>query len=188
MSHSPPVSPFLLAGPIAWVTGGTPLSLSADVARRASLRRAFERLQRRFGRVNVVFAPAGVNRLCAPLGKRGIDESDETLAINLHEVFLPIKFAVPLMRENGRAMVVTSSVNRTRRFGHTGATASAVSKAGPVAPAPERIRANTICPGAITRQIDDNTRQHGLTWVRIPVRLPAGRIPRTRGAPSPLPR
>jgi NAD(P)-dependent dehydrogenase (short-subunit alcohol dehydrogenase family) len=56
-------------------------------------------------------------------------------------------------------------VNGTRIFSNSGASAYSSSKAGQVALAkmlavelgPDKIRANVICPGAISTEIGDNT-------------------------------
>ena len=50
--------------------------------------------------------------------------------------------------------------------------------------AKHRIRVNTVCPGAIATQIDDNTRKRHLRRARVPQQFPAGRIPLTEGKPG----
>ncbi len=86
-------------------------------------------------------------------------------------------------------MIVVASVNGTRIFSNTGATAYSCSKAGQVAftkmialeLAPHKVRANVICPGAIETEIGENTQQQNLESVRIPVEYPQGKIPLTGG-------
>lgn len=73
--------------------------------------------------------------------------------------------------------IVTSSVNGTRVFSNTGATAYSCSKAGQVAftkmvaleLARHKVRVNVICPGAIETNISDSTEQRDLQEVREPV-------------------
>jgi NAD(P)-dependent dehydrogenase (short-subunit alcohol dehydrogenase family) len=89
-------------------------------------------------------------------------------------------------------VIVTASVNGTRIFSNTGATAYSCSKAGQVAftkmtaleLAPDKVRVNVICPGAITTQIDENTEKRDLEEVRIPVKYPEGSQPLTGGTPG----
>jgi NAD(P)-dependent dehydrogenase (short-subunit alcohol dehydrogenase family) len=107
------------------------------------------------------------------------------MAINLTGTFLTIKFAAPHMRRSGGAIVVCASVNGTRIFSNTGASAYATSKAGQVALAKmlavelaqSRIRINVICPGAIDTEIDDNTERRDIERVKVPVNYPRGSIP-----------
>jgi NAD(P)-dependent dehydrogenase (short-subunit alcohol dehydrogenase family) len=85
-------------------------------------------------------------------------------------------------------VIVTSSVNGTRIFSNSGASAYSSSKAGQVALAkmlavelgPDRIRVNVVCPGAIETEIDDNTDAQNED-VTIPVQFPEGNIPLTGG-------
>src|SRR5690606_17398413 len=144
------------------------------------------------GRLDLVFANAGVNGVWAPLDELSIDEWDKTVAINLRGTFLTCKFAVELMPKRGGAIVITSSVNGTRMFSNTGASAYATTKAAQVAfarmialeLAPRGIRVNAICPGAIESSIDDNTTRRDLDDVSYPIKFPAGKVPLTRGKPG----
>jgi NAD(P)-dependent dehydrogenase (short-subunit alcohol dehydrogenase family) len=160
------------------------------MARPATLERAFARTIRRWGRLDIVVANAGINGVWAPLAQLKVSEWDETLSINLRGTFLTVKFAAALMRPRGGSIIITASVNGTRMFSNTGATAYAVSKAGQVALArmcalelaPARIRVNTICPGAISTGIEDNTRHR--SRLCTPVKFPDGKIPLTSGVPG----
>ncbi|MDQ3310204.1 MAG: SDR family oxidoreductase, partial [Gemmatimonadota bacterium] len=92
----------------------------------------------------------------------------------------------------GGSVIVTSSVNGTRIFSNTGATAYSSSKAGQVALskmlalelAPSKIRVNVICPGAIDTNIEESTEERDLEHVRIPVEFPEGSQPLAEGSGS----
>ncbi len=96
------------------------------------------------------------------------------------------------MRMSERVAVVTASVNGTRLFSNSGATAYATSKAGQVALskmlalelAPHKDRVNVICPGAITTEIADNTEKRDLDSIKYPVEFPRGHVPLTGGRPG----
>lgn len=172
--------------------GGEADTVVADISMPSRMGRAFERLRRSYGRLDLVFANAGINGTWAPLGELSVEDWDKTLSINLRGTFLTCKHAVELMPKAGGAIVITSSVNGTRMFSNTGATAYAASKAAQVAfgrmialeLAPRGIRVNCICPGAIKSSIDDNTRRHGLKGVRYPIKFPEGQVPLTHGRPG----
>lgn len=172
--------------------GGTAMPVVADVAQADQMERAVQQVIERWGRIDIVFANAGINGVWAPLEELTPEEWDRTLDINLKGTFLTVKYAVPYLKRQGGSVIVTSSVNGTRIFSNTGATAYSCSKAGQVAfakmvaleLAPYKVRVNVICPGAIETQIDENTERRDLEHVRIPVEYPEGSQPLTGGKPG----
>lgn len=168
--------------------GGEGIVLVADISSPGEMKQAVEKLAREFGRIDVVFANAGINGVWAPLEELEPEEWDRTLSINLKGTFLTVKYAAPYLKKQGGSVVITSSVNGTRIFSNTGATAYSCSKAAQVAftkmvaleLAPHRVRVNVICPGAIETEIDENTEKRDLEEVRIPVEYPEGRMPLDR--------
>lgn len=162
----------------------------ASVADPLAMGEAFVRLGAEFGRLDILFANAGINGVWAPLEELTIEEWDETLAINLRGTFLSIHHAVPLMRRRGGSIIITSSINGTRTFTTAGASAYATSKAGQLALgqmaalelARHRIRVNVICPGAIETEIDDNTERRHVEAAKVPAEFPEGTVPLTKGS------
>ncbi|MFO7170429.1 MAG: SDR family NAD(P)-dependent oxidoreductase [Chloroflexota bacterium] len=171
--------------------GGEALSLAADVTSPDELRDAVERLVAAYGRLDIVFANAGINGVWAPIDEIEPDEWDRTLAVNLKGTFLTFKYTVPHLRRQGGAVVVTSSVHGTRVFSPAGSTAYACAKAGQAALAKkmalelarDNIRVNVICPGATSTRIGESTERRSLERIELPVQYPEGRIPLTRGEP-----
>jgi NAD(P)-dependent dehydrogenase (short-subunit alcohol dehydrogenase family) len=172
--------------------GGAAMPLVADISQPAEMQQAVKQLVDRWGRIDIVFANAGINGVWAPLEELTPEDWDHTLGINLKGTFLTVKYAVPYLKKQGGSVIVTASVNGTRIFSNTGATAYSCSKAGQVAftkmtaleLAPDKVRVNVICPGAITTQIDENTEKRDLEDVRIPVEYPEGSQPLTGGNPG----
>jgi NAD(P)-dependent dehydrogenase (short-subunit alcohol dehydrogenase family) len=171
--------------------GGEGLVITADTSQPEQMQRAIQQIVERWGRLDIVFANAGINGVWAPLEELEPDEWDRTLDINLKGTFLTVKYAVPYLKKQGGAVVVTSSVNGTRIFSNTGATAYSCSKAAQVAftkmvaleLARHRIRVNVICPGAIETDIQENTEQRNVEKVRVPVEYPQGSHP-LKGKPG----
>lgn len=165
------------------------LPLQADVSQAEPMQEAVRQAGERWGRLDIVYANAGINGVWAPLDELQPEEWDRTLAINLKGTFLTVKFALPYLKRQGGSVIVTSSVNGTRIFSNTGATAYSCSKAGQVAfvkmmaveLARYKIRVNAICPGAIQTNIGENTEQRDLDKVKVPVEYPEGDIPLTHG-------
>ncbi len=172
--------------------GGEAEVIVADVSNADDMRRAVAETVRAFGRLDIVFANAGINGVWAPVDEIEPDEWQRTLHTNLYGTFLTVRYAVPHLRERGGAIVVTSSVNGTRIFSNTGASAYASSKAGQVAfakmvaleLAKHRIRVNVICPGAIDTEIEESTQKRDIEREREPVTFPEGKIPLTDGKPG----
>lgn len=172
--------------------GGEALALVADIADEKALQQAYHGVLKTWGRLDIVFANAGINGVWAALGELSLEDWQKTIDINLTGTFLTVKHALPMLKERGGSVIITSSVNGTRMFSNTGATAYACTKAAQVAftkmialeLAKHKIRVNAICPGAITTHIDDNTEQRNLEKVREPVEYPEGEIPLTDGEPG----
>jgi NAD(P)-dependent dehydrogenase (short-subunit alcohol dehydrogenase family) len=171
---------------------GDAIALVADIAQPDQMQRAVNELAQRWGRLDLVFANAGINGVWTPLEELEPDEWDRTLNTNLKGTFLTVKYAAPFLKRQGGSVIVTASVNGTRIFSNTGATAYSCSKAGQVAftkmaaleLAPHKVRINVICPGAIETNIDENTNKRGLEHVRIPVEYPEGSQPLEGGRPG----
>ena len=172
--------------------GGEAIALVADVSQAEQMKRAIDDLAQHWGRIDIVFANAGINGLWAPVEEIEPEEWDETLDINLKGTFLTVKYVVPHMKECGGSIIIDSSVNGTRMFGNSGASAYASSKAAQTAFAKiiavelarYKIRVNVICPGAITTEIMRNTRQRHFDRVRKRIRYLDGAIPLTGGMPG----
>jgi NAD(P)-dependent dehydrogenase (short-subunit alcohol dehydrogenase family) len=173
-------------------SGGEVLRLPADVSKPEQVIAALDQLRQRWGQLDIVFANAGVNGVWAPLDELSVEEWDSTLKINLCGTFLTMKFALPLLKVRGGSVIITASVNGTRMFSNSGATAYACSKAAQVALAkmtalelaPHRIRVNVVCPGWIETQIDNNTEKRHTVGLGRPSIFPEGPVPLTGKYPG----
>ena len=102
--------------------GGQAVPLTADVSSPEQTQQATDRLAREYGRLDIVFANAGINGVWAPIEEITPEEWNKTLSTNLSGTFFTIKYAVPhLKKQGGGSVIVTSSVNGTRIFSNTGA-------------------------------------------------------------------
>lgn len=166
--------------------------LVADITDHDALAEAIDGFAERFGGIGGLFANAGVNGTWAPLDELSIADFRKTIEINLLGTFATVKLAVPHLVKRGGAVVVNASVNGTRMFSNTGATAYAASKAGETAMAkmlalelaPHGVRVNVICPGFVQSEIQDNTEQRHLERVQWPREYPKGTVPLTGGGPG----
>ena len=172
--------------------GGEAIAVEGDVSKYPDMERVVAEVVEKWGKLDVVFANAGVNGVWAPIDELAPEEWEKTIAINLTGTFFSIKAAAPHMKERGGSIVVTSSVNGTRMFSNGGASAYATTKAGQVALtqmlavelAKHRIRVNVICPGAIETEIEKSTEKRDIEEAKEPVEYPEGEIPLTDGKPG----
>lgn len=172
--------------------GGKGMSAIADMPNPDQVRAAMDNIVKQFGRIDIVFANAGINGVWAPIEELSPKDWNETISINLNGTFYTVKYAVPYLKKQGGSVIVTASVNGTRIFSNTGATAYSCTKAAQVAftkmmaleLAKHKIRVNVICPGAIETSIQDNTKYQNLESTKEPVEFPAGKIPLTDGKPG----
>jgi NAD(P)-dependent dehydrogenase (short-subunit alcohol dehydrogenase family) len=148
--------------------GGTAVeTVAGSVAEAAVAEDAVRRAVARFGRVDVLFANAGID----PLGARSVTETteqqwDAVMAVNVKGVFLFARAVIPVMvAEGGGAIVCTASVAGLKPSGQE--TAYNVSKAALVSLtqsialdyAGRGIRANCICPGFLEAVMTDRRQE-----------------------------
>ena len=168
-------------------SGGRALALVADVSQSDQVRAAVECLAGEHGRIDIVFANAGINGVWAPVDEIEPDEWDRTLGINLKGAFLTIKHTVPWLRRQGGSITITSSGHGTRIYTIPGSTAYACSKGALVVLAKklalelarDRIRVNVICPTSTYTRINETTVARDIDRIRLPIEFPKGKIPLT---------
>lgn len=166
--------------------GGEAAVFDCDVSLPEQVESCFHAVHKRWGRLDIVFANAGINGTMAPIETMQVEDWETTMHTNLRSTFITVKSAIPYMKENGGSIIITSSVNGNRIFSNVGFSAYATTKAGQVAfmkmaaleLAQYRIRVNAICPGAIETNIDKSTYpSEDLDEVKIPVIYPEGSHP-----------
>jgi NAD(P)-dependent dehydrogenase (short-subunit alcohol dehydrogenase family) len=141
--------------------GGEAIFLHQDVSLEESWPGVIEAAERRFGRLNVMVANAGIGIMCKAIEMSLADWRRQT-AINLDGVFLSVKYAVPAMRRaGGGSIIIMSSVAGLR--GSAGLAGYCATKGGvrlfakavamECAAEADGIRINTVHPGVIDTPI-----------------------------------
>jgi NAD(P)-dependent dehydrogenase (short-subunit alcohol dehydrogenase family) len=172
--------------------GGQAIALVADVADEGQMRKAVADLVLAYGRLDIVFANAGINGVWAPIDELQPQEWDRTINTNLRGTYLTLHYAVPQLKKAGGSIVITASINGSRTFTSAGATAYSATKAAQVAMAQmlavelakHKIRVNVVCPGKIDTEISDNTEKRDTQEAEVPAEYPAGPIPLTGQEPG----
>jgi NAD(P)-dependent dehydrogenase (short-subunit alcohol dehydrogenase family) len=173
--------------------GGEVAVIECDISKPEMVEEAVKQVDALWGRLDVVFANAGINGTMAPIETMEIEDWDQTQHINLRGTFATVKYAIPYLKDRGGSILITSSINGNRTFSGIGFSAYSTTKAGQVAfmkmaaleLARYKIRVNAICPGAIETNIDQNTfPSDDLKEVQIPVEFPEGGQPLEKGPGS----
>ena len=152
--------------------GGRASAVEADTGREPEVRAFVSRAEREFGRLDVIFANAGISGGLVPLLEQTVELWEEILRVNLIGTFLAIKHGAPaLARHGGGSIVCTASVAGLRA--NAGGAPYSASKAGVIslvqtaanALTGTGVRVNAICPGLVetgmTRPLFEAARSRG---------------------------
>ena len=170
--------------------GGKAHYMRHDVRDEAAWSGVIEEAEKRYGRLDIMVANAGIG-IMSPIATMTLADWQRQQAINLDGVFLSIKHSIPAMkRAGGGSIVLMSSVAGLR--GAPGLAAYSATKGGvrllaksvALEHAADNIRCNSVHPGIIATPI----------WEKIPTGAEGNRRnapidPRERAAATvPLPR
>jgi NAD(P)-dependent dehydrogenase (short-subunit alcohol dehydrogenase family) len=134
--------------------GSNVLALRADLRKPGELDKVFDEIRRRFGRLDILFANAGIG-LAAPLEAVTEKQIDEQFAINVKGAFFAVQKAVPLLTEGGSVVLTTSFLNAVGMPGlsilsATKAAVRSLARSLGAELAPRGIRVNAVSPGPIS--------------------------------------
>ncbi|MET9565117.1 glucose 1-dehydrogenase [Streptomyces tauricus] len=133
--------------------GADVIGVQSDVSQPADLDALFATVKERSGRLDVLFANAGVGGL-VELADVTEDEYDRTFDINVKGMFFTMQKALPLLPD-GASVILTSSTNASQGipamsvYSATKAAARNFARSWAAELAGRRIRVNSISPGPI---------------------------------------
>jgi NAD(P)-dependent dehydrogenase (short-subunit alcohol dehydrogenase family) len=137
--------------------------VQGDAGNLAELDRLFETVKKEKGRIDVLFASAGVGELSKPLGSITEKGFDDTFKVNVRGTLFTVQKALPLIKDGG-SIILNSSIAGVKGF--PGTTVYSASKAAVRSFARTwtgelkgRIRVNVISPGPIDTAIFDGVPQ-----------------------------
>lgn len=137
--------------------GERALGVRGDVAKLADLDRLYATVKQRFGRVDTLFANAGVARF-APAEQ--VDEAffDAQFDVNVKGLFFTVTKALPLMSKGGTIVLNSSIANSsgmptTTVYAATKAAVRSLARTFSSELGPKGIRVNAVSPGPIETPI-----------------------------------
>ncbi|MGB9070523.1 MAG: glucose 1-dehydrogenase [Candidatus Acidiferrales bacterium] len=158
---------------------GTNVSgVQGDVAKLADLDRLYETVAKLKGRIDIVFANAGVGEF-APMGDISEEHFDKLFNVNVKGTLFAVQKALPLLNDGGSIILNGSvaSVKGTASFGVYAASKAAIRsfvRTWTTDLKDRRIRSNVVSPGPTNTPLV--SRQSADVIARIVSTIPMGRI------------
>lgn len=137
--------------------GSDVVAVRSDVSKLSDLDVLFETVARKLGRIDVLFANAGIAKF-APITDVSEDVYDETFNINVKGVFFTIQKAIPFLNDNASVILNTSFVNQagvptTSVYAASKAAVRSLARSISSEVADRGIRVNVVSPGPIATPI-----------------------------------
>jgi NAD(P)-dependent dehydrogenase (short-subunit alcohol dehydrogenase family) len=137
--------------------GSGALAVRSDVSKLSDLDTLFEAVTKKFGRIDVLFANAGIAKF-APVGDVSEEAYDETIDINVKGVFFTVQKAIPFLNDNASVILNTSFVNQagvptTSIYAASKAAVRSLARSISAELATRGIRVNAVSPGPIATPI-----------------------------------
>jgi len=134
--------------------------VQGDVSNLADIDRLYETVQRERGRIDVLFANAGIGAPRSPVGAVTEEDFDKTFNVNVKGLFFSVQKALPLFADGG-SILLNASIAASKGFGAmsvysaTKAAVRSFARTWTSDLKDRRIRVNAISPGPIDTPIFD---------------------------------
>jgi 3-oxoacyl-[acyl-carrier protein] reductase len=170
------------------------IPVRADLRRPAEARRLIEHAVRRFRRLDVLVANAGIwNLKDIPIEKLSERDWDEMIDTNLKSVYGVIRYAVPVMKRQGGGRIIPISSTAGQRgeafHNHYAASKGAIIsmvKGLSTELAPHNILVNCVAPGWVDTDMSKPVLRKASTRRWVYGQIPLGRVARAEEIAGPI--
>lgn len=163
------------------------LAVQGDVSNRADLKKLFDQVSAQYGKVDVVFANAGVAEFM-PFEMVDDGHYDRSFDINVKGVILTVQAALPVVNSQASIILTTSVVTEmgepnTVVYAATKSAVRSMARTLSSELLPRGVRVNVVSPGPIDTPIFDRLGMdaEGVEGIKsyMASRIPAGRMGQT---------
>ena len=160
-------------------------AVQGDVSQLADLDRLYATVKQQHGRIDIVFANAGVGREFASLGEISEAHFDNTFNVNVKGLLFTVQKALPLLQDGGSIILNASidSIKAVPAFSVYGATKAAIrsfARSWTLDLQARQIRVNAVSPGPTNTPLLNNlgqTEEQSKQIVRsLVTTVPLGRL------------
>ena len=161
--------------------GGCVQCYPMDISHEKEVKKLFEDVYEKYGRLDVLYNNAGIFNTCRyKVADVSLEEFDKQCSVNLRGTFMCCKYAIGYMqRSGGGSIICTSSISGHIGQGNNGVYnltkggIEMLSKNIALDYGRDRIRSNTICPAYV--EIEFNEEEFANQYDQIAAMHPVGR-------------
>jgi NAD(P)-dependent dehydrogenase (short-subunit alcohol dehydrogenase family) len=142
--------------------------VQGDVSNLADLDRLYETVKQKKGRIDVLFASAGIGEL-APIDSMTVEHFDKTFGVNVRGTVFTVQKALPLFSDGG-SIIMNGSIASVKGFPGMGAYNASKAALRSFARTwtmdlkNRKIRVNVLSPGTIDTPILDGLPKEAVDW------------------------
>lgn len=162
-------------------TGGQAICRQTDVTQSSQVKVLVAEALRAYGKLDVVYANAGINPSRTPILETSEENWHKTIATNLNGVFYTCKHGLPPLIDNGGgSIIVTSSmvgmtgVKNRIPYGASKGGVNQLVKCMAIDCAEHNVRVNAVCPGRVMSEMVAHLYSENGEWGGLTKPYPLG--------------
>jgi NAD(P)-dependent dehydrogenase (short-subunit alcohol dehydrogenase family) len=156
----------------------------ADQASLLDIEDLAQKIKFQFGKIDVLFINAGITGASGLIGEASEENFDDVMDINLKGAYFTLSRFIPLLRDGGSVVILSSNVAtlnmpQSSIYQASKAAINSIAKTAAMELADRKIRVNTVSPGptrtgVLSRNYDQQTVEH--IWDKLAADSPLKKI------------